>query len=469
MRCLPTLNLAGQPVRLPLCDSAAEKLVCAMLAECDATSRESLTTALACDPALTLWCVLNSSTSDLSADAMLPSIDTLADWLTAALPDVLNVDASVNTESPNTVEQEGDAHEIEFDAEQLLEHATAAVQLANHMATAATSDQTNVSVTAQPEYTRGLLFNTAAWVSEEQRETVAKQFDLLPEETPNDDAAPATLMLTQESQLSDYWLNACEVANHVFPLAAKLEHTVAIESQFADTLQQEKMQALYTLAAGAGHEINNPLGSIAGRAQLLVRDETDAQRRRTLAKINTQAFRAHEMISDMMLFARPPAPKPTEVDVASLIAEVLEQLREEAAERSTVLSFTPPSDPLHISADRTQLAVALRAMCTNSLEAISDGGHIEVTTRLVEAPEQDATVEIEVRDNGPGIPPDLHSQLFDPFYSGREAGRGLGFGLSKCWRIVTQHGGDIRVNSEPGRGATFTITLPTKLETIETT
>ena len=77
------------------------------------------------------------------------------------------------------------------------------------------------------------------------------------------------------------------------------------------------------------------------------------------------------------------------------------------------------------------------------------------------APENNEAVEIIVRDNGPGISAEVLPNIFDPFFSGREAGRGIGFGLSKCWRIVTQHGGQIDVESEPGRGATFKITLPT--------
>jgi signal transduction histidine kinase len=76
-------------------------------------------------------------------------------------------------------------------------------------------------------------------------------------------------------------------------------------------------------------------------------------------------------------------------------------------------------------------------------------------------------VQIVISDDGPGIAPELHSKIFDPFYSGREAGRGLGFGLSKCWRIVTLHGGWIDVSSQPGQGTTFTLGLPVRKPTIE--
>jgi signal transduction histidine kinase len=90
------------------------------------------------------------------------------------------------------------------------------------------------------------------------------------------------------------------------------------------------------------------------------------------------------------------------------------------------------------------------------LEAIGHHGHVQIGLRRLPG-----RVEIRVTDDGPGILPEHRRHLFDPFYSARQAGRGLGFGLSKCWRIVTNHGGLIDVESEPGQGATFTITLPT--------
>ena len=107
-----------------------------------------------------------------------------------------------------------------------------------------------------------------------------------------------------------------------------------------------------------------------------------------------------------------------------------------------------------------QLAVALKAMCVNSLEALAMGGKLEISATGADPPLPSAAAKITVRDNGPGIPPEVRRHLFDPYYSGREAGRGLGLGLSKCWRIVQLHGGQIDVMSDIDGGTSFIISLP---------
>jgi signal transduction histidine kinase len=170
------------------------------------------------------------------------------------------------------------------------------------------------------------------------------------------------------------------------------------------------------------------------------------------------------MIADMMLFARPPQPKLEQVDLGVLVAGLVAELASWAGQQKTQIVLHAPAEPVVVSADKTQLAVAVRSLCINALEALSSGGQIEIVLdRRVEPAKSRAaceTVQITVADNGPGIPPAARRHLFDPFYSGREAGRGLGLGLSKCWRIVTLHGGRIEVDSTPGQGARFTISLP---------
>jgi len=227
-----------------------------------------------------------------------------------------------------------------------------------------------------------------------------------------------------------------------------------------DTLQRQKLDAMKELAYGASHEINNPLANIATRAQSLLRDESHLERRRALEAIYRQAMRAHEMISDLMLFARPPRLEIESFDLCNVIESLADELADECQRRNIRLAVDAPA-PVEISGDRQQLHVAVKAIVENAIEAIGQDGAVEISLRQVASPATQPSVKIEVTDTGPGISAEAQPHLFDPFYSGREAGRGLGFGLSKCWRIVTDHGGTVEVESGAESGATFAIELPT--------
>lgn len=230
-----------------------------------------------------------------------------------------------------------------------------------------------------------------------------------------------------------------------------------MQDDFSAELERQKLEAMKELAYGASHEINNPLANIAARAQTLLRDETAPERRGSLEAIHQQAMRAHEMISDLMLFARPPQLNLASVDLGELVRSVADDLEAELQRRDIRLALHLPATPCLIEGDRQQLAVAIRALCDNSAEAIGSKGTIEITLGPGEA---DNFVSLEVSDTGTGISAEVREHLFDPFYSGREAGRGLGFGLSKCWRIVTDHGGSVVVDDTRSVGAGITILLP---------
>ena len=233
------------------------------------------------------------------------------------------------------------------------------------------------------------------------------------------------------------------------------EAVAELRTEFDSVVEAEKLEALAEFAAGAGHEINNPLTVISGRAQLLLRDETDPERRRTLALIRAQAVRVYEMIADMRLFARPPEPEPEPLDLVALIDCIARELGEEYVRQETTVVRVGDLPAVTVEADPVQMNVVLRAICRNSAEALGRGGRIELELFA----DRDE-IAIAIRDTGPGITTQERRHIFDPFYSARQAGRGLGLGLSKAWRIVTSHGGRIDVESEPGHGATFTVRLP---------
>jgi signal transduction histidine kinase len=237
------------------------------------------------------------------------------------------------------------------------------------------------------------------------------------------------------------------------------------ETSFDARLHRAKLDAMKELAYGASHEINNPLANISARAQTLLRDELNPDRRRALEAINQQALRAHEMISDLMLFARPPKLSLAATALPQLIEPIITELKPECNRCNielvaTVSDATPP-----IMGDPVQLAVAVKAVITNAVEAIGEHGKIEIILEPMEqlsvgpAPAAPA-VRICIRDTGPGISEKAVPHIFDPFFSGREAGRGLGFGLSKAWRVATEHGGDLRLTSNGPSGAAFAFELP---------
>jgi signal transduction histidine kinase len=226
---------------------------------------------------------------------------------------------------------------------------------------------------------------------------------------------------------------------------------------FDARLEQAKLDAMKELAYGASHEINNPLANISARAQSLLRDEADPERRRALEAIHQQALRAHEMISDLMLFARPPQLVRRPVNVLQLLRAVQAERAAECQRRDIELHVDVEGDLPTANADAVHLAVAVKALCTNAVEAIGRGGRVDVAATLAPGGK---SLAITVSDNGPGIPVETRPHIFDPFFSGREAGRGLGFGLPKCWRIVTEHGGTVTVAAGAEKGAVFTIDLP---------
>ncbi|NIP86448.1 MAG: hypothetical protein GTO03_13125 [Planctomycetales bacterium] len=406
------------------------------------TGRERLTAALQLDPPLALWALLHGPPSCGSV----PSVQELVADLLDQLPVRLQWPAAQAFDVPPSAE------------EGFLQLATRSVAAARKAAETAMPQ-------GQPDreraYLQGLVSAAPDWV-ERCQGGPGQAMPAWPawlEWIPRTSASADGQRQPSDPEAERWWTQRVGLVDILPMLGRRLRRLQQLEEEFAATLEDAKLKALYTLAAGAGHEINNPLGSIAGRAQLLLRDERDVERRRTLAKINSQAFRAHEMISDMMLFAKPPQPVREALDVIPLVREVLDSLQEQAQQCHTAISCQGPPQPIMLHADRAQLAVGLRAMCLNSIEALGGGGHLEVTVGVVgEGPSR--TVEIAVRDDGPGISPQQRQHIFDPFFSGREAGRGLGFGLSKTWRIVQNHGGRIDVQSAPGQGATFRICLP---------
>ena len=256
-------------------------------------------------------------------------------------------------------------------------------------------------------------------------------------------------------------------------LLLRLARLDLLEHQFAETLQQEKLSSLKELAYGASHEINNPLANISSRAQTLLRDESDPERQRMLATINSQAFRAHEMISDMMLFAKPPQMDRQPVDLIQLVEAVLVELTDDAQRQGTTLTHAGPRVPIVIPVDEVQLAEAVKALCRNALESVGVGGAVEVSVEAIAplrlAVEDETTgscsgAVITVKDDGPGIPDHFKGHIFSKFAqvdaSDSRAKGGTGLGLAITRELIEHMEGEMGYDSEEGKGSCFWFSLP---------
>ena len=253
-----------------------------------------------------------------------------------------------------------------------------------------------------------------------------------------------------------------------FPqIIAELRESNTVRDEFETELLRRKMDSMRLLAYGASHEINNPLANIATRAQALLPDETDAKRKHRLAVIYEQAMRAHEMISDMMLFAHPPALNKSPINLVDVVEGVMAELKsnlDATSIKCVIVDKRGENETPILHADLTQISSAIKALLKNSIEAIGEIGKIEIEIGTV-----GKLTNLIVSDDGPGVDPELDENIFDPFFSGREAGRGLGFGLSKVWRIVQMHGASIsRVAGRLG-GESFMISFPESQVDLEQT
>ncbi|MDR2116744.1 MAG: HAMP domain-containing histidine kinase [Planctomycetaceae bacterium] len=228
-----------------------------------------------------------------------------------------------------------------------------------------------------------------------------------------------------------------------------------LREHFNEKLEQQKLEALAEFAAGAGHEINNPLAIISGHAQLLLRETENAEHRRQLAVILAQVKRAYEMIADIRYFARPPKPETEQFDLVKLLQSLAAEQTPLMRELGIELHFETDFDSVNIETDPLQLRLVITALCNNACDILQiTGGNIWLSLQQTEG-----WYEIWVEDDGPGVATEIRELIFCPYYSGRQAGRGLGFGLSKSWRIMQQLGGSIKYEPSKNNGAKFVVAI----------
>jgi len=223
-------------------------------------------------------------------------------------------------------------------------------------------------------------------------------------------------------------------------------------------IQSERLAAMGQMIGGFAHELNNPLTSILGLAELLQEDETRDPARKQLATLQQQARRAAEIVQNLMYFSRPPAPGKSSVNLADLVQRTLHLHAYSLRKNNITLDFMADTTLPTVSGDAHQLMQVFLNLILNSEQAMRDVR--DRGTLRIRFEKRDSAVAIILQDDGPGIPPEILPNIFDPFYTTKRPGRGTGLGLSICKAILREHNGNVEAASGPGGGAIFTVTLP---------
>ena len=239
------------------------------------------------------------------------------------------------------------------------------------------------------------------------------------------------------------------------------ERTEEIKKMQASLIQSEKLASLGKLAAGIAHEINNPLGGILIYSSLLLEDanKEDAEYE-NLEKIVKETTRCKKIVKGLLEFARPKDPEMTETNVNDTVDNALGLLKSQAIFQNIEIR-KHYSTLSNIIADRSQLQQVFINIILNAVDAMEGSG---VLTLRTYPSESDGFINVSIGDTGHGIREEDKSKLFEPFFSTKEEGIGTGLGLSISYSIIQKHHGTIEVQSELGKGATFTVRLPLKRE-----
>jgi PAS domain S-box-containing protein len=234
---------------------------------------------------------------------------------------------------------------------------------------------------------------------------------------------------------------------------------ITVEKKFEQQIiQSERLAAMGQMIGGFAHELNNPLTSILGMAELLQEDETTEPVRKQLGLLQQQARRAAEIVQNLMYFSRPPAAGRSQINLSELIQRTLGLQSYSLRKNNVTVDFLPEESLPWVSGDPHQLMQVFLNLILNAEQAmheVRDRGTLRI--RLLR---EGNSVTATFQDDGPGIAPEILANIFDPFYTTRRPGRGTGLGLSVCRAILREHGGNIEAVSGPGGGAVFTVTLP---------
>lgn len=266
------------------------------------------------------------------------------------------------------------------------------------------------------------------------------------------DGVPANTSLTDRLVRDPGWRDGTTSSERLWQMANIAVRLQALEQRFTDELAIQKREAIYHFAYGLSHELNNPLANIATRAGVLVHRETEVDRRQMLESIIDNAMRGSEMLGDLMLLARPPLLNRQSTNLHQWFEAFVERCSHWGAKRNLKVDSKCDLHSMTSCFDPVAMTEAGWCLVRNAFEASRDDDRVEI--HLTDTKD----ILLTIRDSGPGLSAEALRNCFDPYYSGREAGRGLGLGLSKAQLIATMHEGSVKISNRPGGGCEAMLT-----------
>ena len=217
----------------------------------------------------------------------------------------------------------------------------------------------------------------------------------------------------------------------------------------------ERLAELGTLASGMAHEIGTPMNVILGRAEYLLQRTADEGMKKGLATIVTQVERITKVMNQLLTFARRRTPERRAVDLGEIVDDSLEMFQERIAHSRITVDKSIESSLPPVQADRDQLIQVLINLVMNSIHAMPEGGRLRLSLAR-----EGSHVCLGLSDTGHGMPEEIRSKVFEPFFKTKDFGKGTGLGLTVVKGIIEEHGGTIAVESAVDKGTTFWVRLP---------
>lgn len=267
-------------------------------------------------------------------------------------------------------------------------------------------------------------------------------------------------IVTLDGRTMEVEVSAARFTDEEGPAIVAMMRDVGERKRLQEQLRKtERIAELGTVASGMAHEIGTPMNVILGRAEYLMERVKEEPIKKGLQTIVAQVERITKVMNQLLSFARRRTPEQRALDLKDVVENSVEIFHERLARNRIRVELALDAACPLVHADADQMNQVLINLIMNAVHAMPDGGTLHIGL----APAGDM-VKLTVADTGHGIPPEVASQIFDPFFTTKEFGKGTGLGLTVVKGILEEHGGSIAVESEPGKGTSFAISLPVHQE-----